>query len=50
MLNFDYQLDGVGEWYVRTLYSDFSDQEYRNRNEYKFDDGDALFGNAERAV
>lgn len=42
--NFDYRPDGNGSWYIRTLYSSFSDQEYRTRNEFKFDDGDAVEG------
>ena len=39
--NFDYRPGGNGSWYLRTLFSSFSDQEYRTRNEFKFDDGDA---------
>ena len=42
--NFDYRPNGSASWYVRTLYSSFSDQEYRTRNEFKFDDGDAVEG------
>ena len=37
--NIDYRPDGGGEWYLRTLFSAFSDQEYRTRNEFKFDKG-----------
>ena len=42
--NFDYRPDGDGQWYLRTLFSSFSDQEYRTRNEFKFDKGDAVEG------
>ena len=42
--NFDYRPSSEGRWYARTLYSEFSDQEYRTRNEFKFDDGDAIKG------
>jgi TonB-dependent receptor len=41
--NFDFKTDH-GSYYWRNLYSDFSDQEYRNSNEYKFDEGDAIGG------
>ncbi|MCY3838371.1 MAG: TonB-dependent receptor, partial [Gammaproteobacteria bacterium] len=42
--NLDYRPNGNASWYVRALYSSFSDQEYRTRNEFKFDDGDAVEG------
>ena len=42
-LNFDTRTDN-GTYYWRNLYSEFSDQEYRMRNEFKFDDGDAISG------
>ncbi|MDE0191046.1 MAG: TonB-dependent receptor [Gammaproteobacteria bacterium] len=42
--NFDYRPSGNASWYVRTLFSSFSDQEYRTRNEFKFDKGDAVEG------
>ena len=42
-LNLDFRNDG-GLYYWRNLYSDFSDQEFRSRNELKFDDGDAISG------
>ena len=42
--NFDYRPNGNAEWYLRTLLSSFSDQEYRTRNEFKFDKGDAVEG------
>ena len=42
--NFDYRPSGEGRWYLHTLYSAFSDQEYRTRNEFKFDKGDAIEG------
>lgn len=47
-LNFDYRTDN-GRYYWRNLYSEFSDQEFRTRNEYKFDDGDAILGSATSA-
>jgi TonB-dependent receptor len=47
-LNFDLRGEN-GQWYLRNLYSSFSDQEYRNRNEYKFDDGDAISGTSTSA-
>ena len=40
--NFDYRPSSDRGWYLRTLYSAFSDQEYRTRNEFKFDKGDAV--------
>jgi TonB-dependent receptor len=46
--NFDFRTDN-GEYYLRNLYSDFSDQEYRTRNEWKFDDGDAISGTSTSA-
>ena len=42
--NFDYRPNGNASWYLRTLFSSFSDQEYRTRNEFKFDKGDAVEG------
>ena len=42
--NLDYRPNGNGSWYLRTLFSAFSDQEYRTRNEFKFDRGDAVEG------
>ncbi|MYD45328.1 MAG: TonB-dependent receptor [Gammaproteobacteria bacterium] len=43
-LNLDYRPTDDSEYYLRLLYSEFSDQEYRNRTEYKFDKGDAIVG------
>ena len=37
------------QFYWRNLYSEFSDQEYRMRNEFKFDDGDAISGDSSSA-
>jgi TonB-dependent receptor len=48
--NFDFRPGDYGEWYVRTLYSEFSDQEYRNRNTYVFDDGEAILGTEDSAI
>ena len=42
-LNFDTRTDN-GTYYWRNLYSEFSDQEFRMRNEFKFDDGVAIAG------
>ena len=41
--NFDFKTDN-GSYYWRNLYSEFSDQEYRTRNQWKFDDGEAVSG------
>lgn len=43
-LNLDYRTSEDSEYYLRLLFSEFSDQEYRNRTEYKFDKGDAIIG------
>ena len=48
-LNFDLRTDS-SNFYWRNLYSEFSDQEFRARNEYKFDDGDAIQGDANSAT
>ncbi len=48
-LNFDYHTDR-GNYYWRNLYSEFSDQEYRTRNEFKFDDGEAVSGSDRNAT
>lgn len=40
-LNFDLKGEN-SSYYLRTLYSEFSDDEYRLRNEYKFSDGKLL--------
>lgn len=47
-LNFDYQTQH-SDLYLRTLYSKFSDDEFRLRNEYKFSDGKLLSGDAHHA-
>ena len=39
-LNFDYRPTDTDSYFLRTLYSEFSDDEIRLRNEYKFDEGD----------
>ncbi|KPH61966.1 TonB-dependent receptor [Pseudoalteromonas porphyrae] len=41
-LNVDLHTSATDKYYLRTLYSDFSDDEYRQRNEYKFSDGKLL--------
>ena len=38
-LNFDLTTSHADKYYLRTLYSRFSDDEYRLRNQYKFDKG-----------
>ncbi|MGL1958304.1 MAG: TonB-dependent receptor [Colwellia sp.] len=38
-LNIDLQTASNSKYYLRTLYSDFSDDEYRLRNQFKFDKG-----------
>ena len=46
--NLDWRSDR-SQFYWRNLYSEFSDQEYRMRNEFKFDDGDAVSGDSSSA-
>ena len=41
-LNLDYRTNDNSEYYFRTLWSEFSDDEFRLRNEYKFDKGQVL--------
>lgn len=43
-LNLDYRPSDESEYFLRLLFSNFGDQEYRNRTEYKFDKGDAIIG------
>ncbi|WP_346837560.1 TonB-dependent receptor [Microbulbifer sp. SAOS-129_SWC] len=38
--NLDFRLSDTGKLYLHSLYSDFSDDEERQRNEYKLDKGD----------
>ncbi|NTS77625.1 TonB-dependent receptor [Catenovulum sp. SM1970] len=38
-INFDLQTQSGDKYYLRTLYSQFSDDEFRLRNEYKFEKG-----------
>ena len=38
-LNFDLHTSATDKYYLRTLYSKFSDDEFRLRNQYKFDKG-----------
>lgn len=49
-LNFDLRPTGTDRYYLRTLYSEFSDQEFRTRNQFKFDDGTAVEGTATSAT
>ncbi|TMO67976.1 TonB-dependent receptor [Pseudoalteromonas aurantia] len=56
-LNLDLHSSQLSKYYLRTLFSEFSDDEFRQRNEYKFDKGtlvsgthtntSAIFSNAE---
>ncbi|MEL7187133.1 MAG: TonB-dependent receptor plug domain-containing protein, partial [Pseudomonadota bacterium] len=48
-LNLDWRTE-TSNYYVRNLYSQFADQEFRTRNEFKFDDGEAVSGNATSAL
>ena len=47
--NLDFRTEN-GRYYLRNLYSEFSDQEFRNRNEWKFDDGEAIAGTSTSAL
>ncbi len=47
-LNIDYQPSAQTNLYLRTLFSDFEDDEIRLRNELKWEDGDAVAINGER--
>ncbi len=49
-INLDFLASETTSFYLRTLYSDFSDQEYRNRIEYKLDEDDgSVVGRANAA-
>ena len=48
-LNLDLHMSATERYYMRTLYSDFSDDEFRQRNEYKFDKGNLLSNSANGA-
>ncbi|MBQ4811359.1 TonB-dependent receptor [Pseudoalteromonas luteoviolacea] len=41
-LNLDLHQGSLNKYYLRTLYSEFSDDEFRQRNEYKYDKGKYL--------
>jgi len=41
-LNFDYRLNDSTELYVRTLFNEFSDQEFRSSTEFKLEDAEFL--------
>ena len=43
-LNFDWRASETTELYLRTLYSEFSDDELRLRNTWAFEEGDAVIG------
>lgn len=43
-LNLDLHSNDFSKYYLRTLYSEFSDDEFRLRNEYKFDKGALVSG------
>ena len=42
-LNLDFRASETSNYYLRTLYSDFSDLELRNRIEFKLDKGDQVY-------
>jgi len=44
-LNLDFRTSDTSSYYLRTLYSDFADQEFRNRIEFKLDKGDIEYDN-----
>ena len=44
-LNLDFRASETSSYYLRTLYSDFSDLELRNRIEFKLDKGDVEYDN-----
>lgn len=46
-LNFDWNVNDTTALYLRTLHSDFSDDEVRNRNEFKLDKGDLIERNGD---
>jgi TonB-dependent receptor len=41
-LNFDYRPDDLSSYFLRTLYSDFADNEVELEHEYIFEDGDVV--------
>lgn len=49
-LNLDFRPNDNAQYYVRTLYSKFTDQEFRTREEFKLDKGDAIVGSATSAT
>ena len=49
-LNFDYRPTDDSHWYLRTLYSDFTDQEKRHLSAFKFDEGDIAALTADSAA
>ena len=42
-MNLDFRASDTSSYYLRTLYSDFSDRELRNRIEFKLDKGDLAY-------
>ena len=49
-LNLDFRPVEHTDLYIRALYSEFEDQEFRTREQFKFDDGDAILGTATSAT
>lgn len=45
-LNFDLHTSATDKYYLRTLYSEFSDDEFRLRKEYKFEKGELVANNS----
>ena len=48
--NIDFRPTDQTELFIRTLYSEFEDQEFRTREQWKFDDGDPVLGTATSAT
>lgn len=48
-LNLDLRTSDLSQYYLRTLYSEFADDEYRLRKEYKLDKGELVTGGRDSA-
>ena len=48
--NIDFRPNETNEFFIRTLYSEFEDQEFRTRKQFKFDDGEASIGTTTSAT
>ncbi len=49
-VNLDFRPTDTSEYFIRALYSKFEDQEFRTREQFKFDDGEAVLGTATSAT